>query len=87
MLANINEKAKVTHRANESLLADLNLYCTPLIEKLKKARIMLSDQQLKLKVMKTAKGEKEHSVERKLFKMLKDIGVELSLYHGGLLNG
>jgi hypothetical protein len=26
MLANINKEAKVTHRANEFLLADLNLY-------------------------------------------------------------
>jgi hypothetical protein len=37
--------------------------------------------------MQTAKGKKEHSIESKMFKMLKDIGVELSLYHGGLLNG
>jgi hypothetical protein len=67
-------------------LADLNLYCTCLVEKLKKARRMLSDQQLKLKVMQTAKGKKEHSVESKMFKMLKGIGIELSSYHGGSLN-
>jgi hypothetical protein len=66
---------------------DLNLYRTCLVEKLKKARSTLSDQQIKLKVIQTAKGEKEHSVERKMFKRLKDIGIELSLYHGGLLNG
>ncbi len=72
MLANINEDAKINHRANESLLVDLNLYRTHLVEKLKKARRMLSDQQLKLKVMQTAKGKKEHSVERKMFKTLKD---------------
>jgi hypothetical protein len=36
MLPNINKEAKVTRRANESLLADLNLYRTCLIEKLKK---------------------------------------------------
>ena len=58
MLANINKEAKVTHRANESLLVDLNLYCTRLVEKLKKARRTLSDQQLKLKVMQMAKREK-----------------------------
>ncbi len=87
MLANINEEAEVTHRANESLLADLNLNRTHLVKKLKKARRTLSDQQLKLKVMQTAKGKKEHSVERKMFKMLKDIGIKLSSYHGGLLNG
>jgi hypothetical protein len=44
MLANINEEAEVTHHADESLLADLNLYCTCLIEKLKKACSTLSDQ-------------------------------------------
>jgi hypothetical protein len=87
MLANINKEAKLTHRANESLLADLNLNRTHLIKKLKKACRTLTDQQLKLKVMQTAKGKKGHSIERKMFKMLKDIGVELSLYHGGLLNG
>ncbi len=87
MLANINEEAEVTHRANESLLADLNLYRTCLIEKLKKARRTLSDQQLKLKVMQMANGKKEHSIERKIFKTLKDIGVELSSYHGESLNG
>jgi hypothetical protein len=31
MLANINEEAEVTHRANESLLADLNFYRTHLV--------------------------------------------------------
>jgi hypothetical protein len=75
MLANINKEAEVTHRANESLLADLNLYHTCLVEKLKKARRTLSDQELKLKGMQTAKGKEEHSVETKMFKMLKDIGV------------
>ncbi len=47
----------------------------------------LADQQLKLKVMQTAKGKKEHSIELKIIKMLTDIGVEMSLYHGGSLNG
>ena len=34
-----------------------------------------------------AKGEKEHSVESKMFNVLKKIGVKLSSYHGGSLNG
>ena len=34
-----------------------------------------------------AKGKKEHSVESKMFRVLKKIGVELSSYHGGSLNG
>jgi hypothetical protein len=37
--------------------------------------------------MQTAKGKKEHSIESKMSKMLKYIGVELSSYHGGSLNG
>jgi hypothetical protein len=54
-----------------------------LVEKLKKAGRKLSDQQLKLKVVQTAKGKKEHSIERKMFKMLKGIGVELSCTMAG----
>jgi hypothetical protein len=69
------------------MLTVLNLLCNCLVEKLKKACRTLSDQQLKLKVMQTAKGKTEHNVETKMFKILKDIGIELSLYHGRSLNG
>ena len=34
-----------------------------------------------------AKGKIEHSVESKMFCMLKKIGIELSSYHSGSLNG
>ena len=47
----------------------------------------MADQQLKLKAIETVKGKTEHSVETKMFKLLKKIGVELSSYHGGSLNG
>jgi hypothetical protein len=47
----------------------------------------LADQQLKLKAIQTVKGKTEHSVETKMFKLLKKIGVELSSYHEGSLNG
>jgi hypothetical protein len=87
MLANNNDEDKVSHHANESMLMVLNLFCNHLVKNLKKACFKLSDQQLKLKVMQTAKGRKEHSVETKMFKTLKDIGIELSLYHGRSLNG
>jgi hypothetical protein len=87
VLANNNEQDELTHRANESTLKNLNIDCNRLVEKLRRARRTLADQQLKLKVMQTAKGKKEHSIESKMFKMLKDIGVALSLYHGGSLNG
>ncbi len=87
MLANNNEQDEVTHHANELMLMVLNLFCNCLVKKLNKACRTLSDQQLKLKVMQTAKEKREHSIEMKVFKTLKDIGIELSLYHGGLLNG
>jgi len=57
------------------------------ITKLYNARHTLSDQQLKLKVMQTAKAKKHDSIETKMFKVLKEIGVELASYHGGSLNG
>ena len=87
ILENNNEQDKCTYRDNESALAALNLHRTHLVQKLKKARRTLSEQQLKLKVIQTAKGKKEHSVESKMFNVLKKIGVELSSYHGGSLNG
>ncbi len=48
---------------------------------------MLTDQQLKLKTMRTSKVKDQQSIETKIFKVLKEIGVELSSYHGGSLNG
>jgi hypothetical protein len=56
------------------------------IEKLLKAKKMLSDQQLKLKTMRTSKVKEQQSIETKIFKVLKEIAVELSSYHGGSLN-
>ena len=38
-------------------------------------------------MMQAAKGKTEDSIDTKLFKVLKEIGVELSSYHGGSLNG
>ncbi len=40
-----------------------------------------------MKAIQTVKGKTEHSVETKMFKLLKKIGVELSSYHEGSLNG
>ena len=57
------------------------------VEKISKARKMLTDQKLKLKTMRTSKVKDQQSIETKIFKVLKEIGVELSSYHGGSLNG
>ncbi len=68
-------------------MKDLNNICNRLVNTLNWACRTLTDQQLKLKVMQAAKGKKEDSIETKLFKVLKEIGVELSSHHGGSLNG
>ena len=87
VLTNSNEQEELTHRINKSTLKDLNVHCNRLIKKLKRAHRTLADQQLKLKTIETAKGKTEHSVEMKMFKLLKNNGVELSSYHGVFLNG
>jgi hypothetical protein len=48
---------------------------------------MLRDQMEKLKTMRTSKVKDQQSIETKSFRVLKEIGVELSSYHGGSLNG
>jgi len=87
VLTNNNEQEELTHRINESMLKDLNVHRNCLVEKLKRARHTLADQQLKLKAIETAKGKIEYSIETKIFKLLKNVGVELSSYHGVSLNG
>ena len=47
----------------------------------------MTDHQAKLKKMWKAKVRGQQSIETKVFKVLKEIGVELSSYHGGSLNG
>jgi len=48
---------------------------------------MVMDQQLKLKTMRTSKVKDQQSIETKIFKVLKEIGVDLRSYRGGSLNG
>ncbi len=87
VLRNNNEQEELTHRINKSMLKDLNVHRNRLTKKNKRARRTLADQQQKLKAIETAKGKTEYSVETKMFKLLKNVGVELSSYHGGSLNG
>ena len=47
----------------------------------------MADQQSKLKEMRRSKVRRQHSIETQLFRVLKEVGVELSSYHGGSLNG
>jgi hypothetical protein len=55
--------------------------------KLEKAQDTLPNQQNKLKTMRTLKVRAHDSIETKMFSVLKELGVELSSYHGGSLNG
>jgi hypothetical protein len=48
---------------------------------------MVTDQQLRLKTIRTSKVKDQQSIETKIFKVLKENGVELSSYHGESLNG
>jgi hypothetical protein len=86
VLTNNNEQEELTHCINESTLKDLNVHCNRLVKKLR-ARRTLDDQQLKLKAIETAKGKTEYSVKTKMVKLLKNVCVELSSYHGGSLHG
>ncbi len=47
----------------------------------------MADQQIKLKVMRSEKVKGWESIKTRIFEILKEIGVELSAYHGGSLNG
>jgi len=73
--------------AEENKLRALEEFRNKFAEKLVKARRMVVDQQLKLKGMRTLKVKDQGSIETKIFSALKEIGVELSAYHGGTLNG
>jgi hypothetical protein len=83
----LNNEQESTHKMNESTLKDLREFRNQIVKKLDKARTILADQQLKLKVMQTNKTKSQQSIETKIFKVLQEIGVELSSYHGGILNG
>jgi len=83
----LNHEQEITHKMNESTLKELTDFRNRMVHKLDKARNTLSDQQLKLKTMRTNKVKGQLSIETKVFKVLKDIGVELNSYHGGSLNG
>ena len=70
--------------AEENYLRALEEFCNKFVEKLVKAQRMVSDQQLILKAMRTLKVKEQGSIETKIFRVLKEIGVELSAYHGGV---
>jgi hypothetical protein len=83
----VNEQER-THALQKIQLQALQDYCKKTcVDELQKARRILDDQQLKLKGMQSVKVKGQGSIETRLFEVLKEIGVELSSYHGGSLNG
>ena len=58
-------------KAEENNLRMLEEFCSKeLVEKMVEARHMVSDQQLKLKTMRTLKVKEQGSIETKIFRVL-----------------
>lgn len=57
------------------------------VDVLTKTHEKVTEQLDKLKQIRSAKVKAPDSIKTKMFKLLKTIGVELSSYHGGSLNG
>ena len=83
----INEEEVRTHELNLNNLKKRQDLRNGIAVKLKNARRTLAEGQAKLKKMCRAKVRGQHSIETKIFRVLKESGVELSSYHGGSLNG
>jgi hypothetical protein len=86
--ADANPTTEHTHSLDKIKLQELHNFCKRhFANKLKRACKKMNDQQLKLKGLRAAKVRDQKSIETSMFKVLKEIGVELSAYHGGSLNG
>jgi hypothetical protein len=82
-----DEQQAVSYNSNMIKLVQLQKVRDGIVKKLEKARSKLTDQQTKLTEMRKSKVGQQDSIETKVFKVLKEVGVELSSYHGGSLNG
>ena len=83
----INEEEVRTHELNLNNLKKMQDLRNGIAVKLKNAHRILAERQAKLKEIRQAKVKGQHRIETKIFRVLKEIGVELSSYHGGGLNG
>ena len=83
----IEDVREATYTSNMIKLTPLQNFRDDMVNKLKKAHHMLTVHQAKLEEVQQAKVRGQQSIETKVFKVLKEIGVELSSYHGGSLNG
>ncbi len=85
---NVDDKQERAHIKDQIDLKTLQEFRkSTFANKLQKARKTLASQQGKLKEMRRAKVRGQQSIETKVFRVLKEIGVKLSSYHGGSLNG
>jgi len=82
-----SDEREVTYHSNVIELKKIQAVCDSIANKLKKARRSLAEQQTKLHYMRKVKVRGQQSIETKVFRVLKEIGVELSSYHRGSLNG
>ncbi len=81
-----NER-ELTYHSNVIQLNNLQAVCNAIVNKLKKARHTLAEQQTKLNEMRKGKVRQQSSIETKVITVLKEIGVERSSYHGRSFNG
>jgi hypothetical protein len=87
-MANVDDERERAHMTDQIKLNTLQEFRkSTFANKLQKARKTLASRQGKLKEMRRTKVRGQLSIETKVFRVLKEIGVELSSYHGGSLNG
>ena len=82
-----DKQQAVSYNSNMIKLGQLQKVRDGMVKKLEKARRTLTEQQTKLMEMRKSKVGQQDSIETKVFNVLKEVGVELSSYHGGSLNG
>jgi hypothetical protein len=78
---------EANYQSNVIILNSLQSSRDGIVNKLKKARRTLANQQSKLNGMRKGKVRQQSSLETKVFAVLKEFGVDLSSYHGGSFNG
>ncbi|KAL7524881.1 hypothetical protein ACHAXR_000757, partial [Thalassiosira sp. AJA248-18] len=76
---------EVTSFKNE--VEPLKIERKEIADKLKRTRAFLAEMKKKLKSFRSVRRKSGEGLETKMFRILKSIGVELTRYHGGSLNG
>ena len=82
-IVSCHEEAKAAERESAALLEAKKVHT----DRLKKTRAFLADMKKAMKGFRSVRKKSAESLESKLMKVLKRIGVQLSRYHGGSLNG